>query len=74
MSIDKSLRRKNTLARTRSVLKRGERILAMMDNGRFPDGQSPYGLPKYRVQKLVLKKKVKEAKEPVEAPKKGGKK
>jgi small basic protein (TIGR04137 family) len=59
MSIDKSLKRKGAMARTRCVLKRSERILKMMENGAFPDGRSPYGLPKTRVQKVVLKKKVK---------------
>jgi small basic protein (TIGR04137 family) len=59
MSIDKSLKRKGAMARTRCVMKRSERILKMMENGTFQDGRSPYGLPKTRVQKGVLKKKVK---------------
>jgi small basic protein (TIGR04137 family) len=59
MSIDKSLKRKGAMARTRCVMKRSERILKMMENGTFQDGRSPYGLPKTRVQKVVLKKKVK---------------
>ncbi len=59
MSIDKSLRRKGSLTRTRCVLKRSERILQMLENGKFADGQSPFGLPKTRVQKVVLKKKAK---------------
>src|SRR5262245_7189555 len=56
MSIDKSLRRKNTLARARSVLTRGERIKTLQDQDRWKDGQSPFGLPKVRVIKLVVKK------------------
>ena len=66
MSIDKSLRRKGSLTRTRCVLKRSERILQMLENGKFADGQSPFGLPKTRVAKVVLKKKAKkeEAAEP----------
>jgi small basic protein (TIGR04137 family) len=60
MSIDKSLRRKNTLARARSVLTRGERIQKMMDDEKWKEGRSPYGLPKVRVVKLVLKKAKKE--------------
>jgi small basic protein (TIGR04137 family) len=60
MSIDKSLRRKNTLERARSVLTRGERILKLMDLEKWKEGRSPYGLPKVRVQKLVLKKAKKE--------------
>lgn len=59
MSIDKSLKRKGGMSRTRCVLKRSERILKMMENGSFPDGRSPFGLPKTRVQKIVLKKKAK---------------
>ncbi len=57
MSIDKSLRRKNTLARARNVLTRGERIKVMQDEERWPDGRSPYGLPKVRVVKMVKKAK-----------------
>lgn len=65
MSIDKSLRRKNSLERTRSVLNRTERITRMMENETWKEGQSPYGLPKTKVIKIVLKKakKTKEDKE-----------
>ena len=59
MSIDKSLKRKGAMARTRCVMKRSERILKMLENGTFQEGRSPYGLPKTRVQKVVLKKKAK---------------
>lgn len=59
MSIDKSLKRKGGMTRTRCVLKRSERILKMMENGSFADGRSPFGLPKTRVQKIVIKKKAK---------------
>jgi small basic protein (TIGR04137 family) len=60
MSIDKSLRRKNSLQRARSVLKRDERIKTLMDTERWTDGRSPYGLPKVRVMKVVKKKAPKE--------------
>jgi small basic protein (TIGR04137 family) len=65
MSIDKSLRRKNALQRARSVLTRGERIKTLMDQERWQEGRSPYGLPKVKVVKLVVKKhkKVKEEEE-----------
>ncbi|MBI2806855.1 MAG: small basic protein [Planctomycetes bacterium] len=56
MSIDKSLRRKNSLQRARSVLTRGERILQMQKEDRWPDGRSPYGLPKVKVVKIIVKK------------------
>lgn len=59
MSIDKSLKRKGGMARSRCVLKRSERILKMMEDGKWADEKSPFGLPKTRVQKIVLKKKAK---------------
>jgi small basic protein (TIGR04137 family) len=62
MSIDKSLRRKNQLQRARNVLTRGERIKTMQNEERWPDDRSPYGLPKVKVIKLVVKK-AKKAKE-----------
>jgi len=62
MSIDKSLRRKNSLQRARNVLNRGERIARMQTEERWPEGRSPYGLPKVKVIKLVVKK-AKKAKE-----------
>ena len=61
MSIDKSLRRKNQLARSRNVLTRGERIKVLQDEERWQDGRSPYNLPKVRVLKAA--KKAKKAKE-----------
>ena len=68
MSIDKSLKRKGGMTKTRCVLTRAERIAKMLENGSFSDGRSPFGLPKTRVQKIVLKKKVKkEATEGTEA-------
>jgi small basic protein (TIGR04137 family) len=62
MSIDKSLRRKNTLQRARNVLTRGERIKTLKDEDRWQEGRSPYALPKVRVHRIVIKK-VKKAKE-----------
>jgi small basic protein (TIGR04137 family) len=59
MSIDKSLRRKNSLERSRNVLTRGERIKVLQDDERWTAGRSPYGLPKVRVLKIA--KKVKKA-------------
>jgi small basic protein (TIGR04137 family) len=77
MSIDKSLKRKNTLARGRNVLSRGERILKMQDDGRWVEGRSPFGLPKVRGEKLIVAKKVKKEKAEDDDKgkgKKGGKK
>jgi small basic protein (TIGR04137 family) len=59
MSIDKSLKRKGGMIKQRCVLTRAERIGKMLENGSFADGRSPFGLPKTRVQKIILKKKVK---------------
>ena len=59
MSIDKSLKRKGGMARSRCVMKRSERILKMMADGKWIDGTSPFALPKTRVIKVALKKKVK---------------
>src|SRR5437763_6779722 len=57
MSIDKSLRRKNSLQRSRNVLTRGERIKVLQDEERWKNGRSPYGLPKVRVLKIARKAK-----------------
>jgi small basic protein (TIGR04137 family) len=59
MSIDKSLKRKGGMVRARCVLTRTERITKMMEDGKWTDVSSPFGLPKTRVQKIVLKKKAK---------------
>ncbi|OYW18543.1 MAG: hypothetical protein B7Z55_10425 [Planctomycetales bacterium 12-60-4] len=61
MTIDKSLKRKGRLARTRNVLQRHERISKMQDDDKWQDGQSPFGLPKLRIVKLVIGKKKKKA-------------
>ncbi len=47
------------MTRVRCVMTRAERIAKMMENGSFAEGRSPFGLPKTRVTKIVLKKKVK---------------
>jgi small basic protein (TIGR04137 family) len=60
MSIDKSLKRKNQLVRQRSVLTRAERIKTLQDQEKWVDGRSPFGLPKVRVMKHVVKKAKKE--------------
>ena len=56
MSIDKSLRRKNQLQRSRNVLTRGERIMKLRGEERWEEGRSPFGLPKVKVVKIVVKK------------------
>ena len=63
MTIDKSLRVSRGLSRNRSVLTRGERLLRLKESDRWKEGDSPLGLPKVRVQRLVIKKKKKKKEE-----------
>jgi small basic protein (TIGR04137 family) len=56
MSIDKSLKRRSAGSQNRSVLTRAERIKKLQEAEKWTDGRSPFGLPKVRVQKIVLKK------------------
>jgi small basic protein (TIGR04137 family) len=64
VTIDKSLRGKGRLARTRNVLKREERMAVLKADERWQEGRSPLGLPKVRVViSAVGKKKKKKTKE-----------
>jgi len=63
MTMDKSLRVRAGLVRSRSVLTRGERIERLKAADRWQDGDSPFGLDKVRVYKLALKKKKKKKEE-----------
>ena len=63
MTIDKSLKIRRGGAANRSVLKRGERLEKLKETDRWSEGDSPLGLPKVRVHKLVLKKKKKKVAE-----------
>ena len=63
MTIDRSLKRKGRLSRSRNVLKRDERIEKLQADDRWRDDQSPFGLPKVRVQKIVVGKKKKKKKD-----------
>ena len=75
VAIDKSLKRKGRLVRSRNVLKREERVNQMKTQETWKDGQSVIGLPKTRVIKISAKKKVKKKEEGDAAGKaaKGGK-
>ncbi len=64
MSIHKSLKQKDTLNRSRSVLTRWERILKLTEDGRWKEGDAPTGLPKVRTYWRQRKRK-KEAAAPV---------
>ncbi len=59
MTIDKSLRVSRGLSRNRSVLTRSERLKRLKEADRWKEGDSPLGLPKVRVQRLVMRKKKK---------------
>ena len=61
MSIDKTLKIKNNMVRSRNVLKRVERIAGMKENETWKEDQAPIHLPKFRVMKSVLGKKKKKA-------------
>lgn len=63
MSIDKSLKKPAGMVRTRNVLKRGERIDQLIEEGRWQEGEGALGLPKVRVKRVVAGKKQKKKKE-----------
>lgn len=65
MTIDKTLKRRGRLVRSRNVLRRAERIEKLEFDEQWTAGKnSPFGLPKVRVLKTVIgKKKKKKAKE-----------
>lgn len=63
MTIDKTLKRRGRLVRSRNVLKREERIKQLQFEEKWEEGQSPLGLPKVRVIQTALgRKKKKKAK------------
>ena len=58
MSLHRSLKTKSgALNQHRNVLTRAERILVLRGDDKFPEGRSPYGLPKVRVVKIGKKPK-----------------
>jgi small basic protein (TIGR04137 family) len=63
MTLDKSLRVRRGLLRSRSVLTRAERLTQLQENDRWKAGDPPVGLPKVRVFKLSMKKKKKKKEE-----------
>ena len=51
MTMDRTLKTHGGLAKTRSVLRRDERIARLIDEGKFdPEEDSPLGLPKTKVR------------------------
>lgn len=63
MTMDKSLKVRQGLIRSRSVLTRAERIERLKRADRWVEGDSPFGLAKVRVYKLAMKKKKKKKEE-----------
>ncbi len=59
MTIDKSLKVRTGMMRTRNVLTRAERIEKLKASDRWSEGDSVHGLAKVRVQKLAMKRKKK---------------
>ena len=59
MTIDKSLKIQRGLIKNRNVLTRVERLSKLQETDRWQEGDSIFGLPKVRVQKVSLKKKKK---------------
>ena len=59
MTIDKSLRTRKGIVRSRNVLTRAERIERLVQQDRWTEEDGPCGLPKVRVYRVVLKKKKK---------------
>lgn len=63
MSLDKSLKGRGRLKRSRNVLTRAERIAKLEEEGRWEEGDSPFGLPSVRVRRMRAGKKKKEKEE-----------
>lgn len=73
MSLDRTLKTSGGLSKTRSVLKRAERIARMVDEDKFDmEEGSPLGLPKARVRHSKAGTKIKKAEEtPAEGAEEG---
>ena len=63
MTIDSSLRVRRGSQGNRNVLTRAERLEKLQETERWHEGDSVFGLPKVRVQRIILKKKKKLKKE-----------
>lgn len=64
MTMDRTLKTHGGLAKTRSVLRRDERIARLIDEGKFdPEEDSPLGLPKTKVRHSKAGTKTKKAEE-----------
>ena len=72
MTIDKSLKVRRGASRNRSVMTRVERIAKLQEADKWGDEKSPFGLPKVRVRKMVIKKKKKKKEDEEGATAEGG--
>ena len=72
MTIDKSLKIRAGSTKQRNVLTRPERLAKLIETERWQEGDSVFGLPKVRVQKISMKKKKKVKKEEETADKDAG--
>lgn len=64
MTMDRTLKTHGGLARSRSVLKRAERIAGLIEEGKFdPEEDSPLGLPKTKIRHSRAGTKSKKAEE-----------
>jgi small basic protein (TIGR04137 family) len=72
MSLDKSLKGRGRLKRSRNVLTRAERIETLEEEGRWQEGDSPFGLPSVRIRRMRAGKKKKEKEEKTAAAAAGG--
>ncbi len=68
MSIHRSLRTGGALVRTRSVYTRAERMALLAKLGKWKPGDSVYGLPKTRVERMAKRAKAKKKEEAAAAP------
>ena len=59
MTVDKSLRTRKGIVRARNVLTRAERIEKLRQQDRWTEEEGPFGLPKVRIYRVVVKKKKK---------------
>jgi len=66
MSLDKSLKSHDKLARGRNVLSREERLQRLLDDEHWKEGDSLFGLPKLKPLRMVAPKKTKKTKEKVD--------
>ena len=56
MSLDKSLKSQGALTRHRNVLSRTERVSALKEEERWPEGRTVFGLLKVAHRKIITKK------------------